>query len=293
MRIIEFRGGLGNQLFEYAHYLYLKKKYPQERFFGYYPSRELWQHNGLEIQKRFRVDLPIASKWIDLISWVLFSLNRKFFSPKKIKCPWLANDFFPDENAFLQEGYWESSKYFKKDFRYEYLPLALNAQTEKLMSLLNDRDVGYVPVCVHVRRGDYLLPENYAGFSGICTDSYYQSAMEYMISYFGNIGKKVRFFFFSDDIEYINNHFVTIEDKIIVDWNQGPDAFQDMYLMSHFPAMILANSTFSFWSAQNNKLSPLVICPPKLNNLSYDTSVAMPDWIVIDGIGKVTRRNHE
>lgn len=51
MKICEFRGGLGNQLFEYAHYLYMKKKYPDEKFYGYYPSCELWCHQGLEIHK--------------------------------------------------------------------------------------------------------------------------------------------------------------------------------------------------------------------------------------------------
>ncbi len=33
MKVIVFQGGLGNQIFEYAYYSYLKNKYKNERFF--------------------------------------------------------------------------------------------------------------------------------------------------------------------------------------------------------------------------------------------------------------------
>ena len=53
MKIIVFQGGLGNQIFEYAYYSYLKNKYKNESFFAYYPKAALKRHNGFELSKRF------------------------------------------------------------------------------------------------------------------------------------------------------------------------------------------------------------------------------------------------
>lgn len=36
MKIVTFWGGLGNQIFEYAYYVWLKEKYPNEKIYGYY-----------------------------------------------------------------------------------------------------------------------------------------------------------------------------------------------------------------------------------------------------------------
>ena len=62
MKIVNFIGGLGNQMFEYAFYIALKNAHPDETikcctrgFKGYK------LHNGLEIQKIFGVSFQEAS----------------------------------------------------------------------------------------------------------------------------------------------------------------------------------------------------------------------------------------
>ena len=57
MKVIVFQGGLGNQIFEYAYYSYLKNKYKNERFFAYYPKSALKRHNGFELSRRFKVEM--------------------------------------------------------------------------------------------------------------------------------------------------------------------------------------------------------------------------------------------
>lgn len=49
MKIITFQGGLGNQMFQYVYYQYLRSQYPEETFYGFYPKLALKDHNGLEI----------------------------------------------------------------------------------------------------------------------------------------------------------------------------------------------------------------------------------------------------
>lgn len=282
MKIIEFRGGLGNQLFEYAHWEYLKKANPKEKkYFGYFPGRELWQHNGLEIHRRFEVTLPETSKFSDVVGWLLFTLNRKVLTPRNWRLPFISTDMFPNDNAFLQEGYWEDCRYFDTDYRFEYKQPTLNEQTaallKELMEKVESKEV--TPVAVHVRRGDYLTCDNPQDFAGICTEQYYKNAILYIKEHV----KSPKFYFFSDDPEFVDAHF-DVENKVVVNWNRGQDSFLDMYLMSHFPAIVIANSTFSFWGAQNSKLNPLVLCPSRFNNLPYLTDIKREGWVIIPSV---------
>lgn len=277
MKICEFRGGLGNQLFEYAHYLYMKKKYPDEKFYGYYPSRELWCHQGLEIHKRFDVSLPKSSWFTDWIGWILFTCNRKHLLRAIVKqTGLLSNDTNVKEFALLQEGYWQDRKYFDKDFRFEYRCEGLNRQTKAFLVELKTAE--YTPVSVHVRRGDYLTCDCPQDFAGICTPQYYENAINYITA---NVEKPM-FIFFSDDPDFVREEF-HIPNMEIVDWNKSADSWQDMYLMSQCKAMILANSTFSFWAAQNNKNKPVVLCPTKWNNL-LNPQITMPGWIEVPSV---------
>ena len=68
MKIITFQGGLGNQMFQYVYYQYLRSQYPEETFYGFYPKLALKDHNGLEINKWFEVDLPNTCLSSDIIS---------------------------------------------------------------------------------------------------------------------------------------------------------------------------------------------------------------------------------
>lgn len=274
MKVIEFRGGLGNQLFEYAHYLYLKNKYPKEWFFGYYPSRELWCHQGLEIQKRFEVELPNPSKITDFVSWILFTFVRKSLLISLLqKVGLISTDTFTNDSAFLQEGYWQDKKYFSKEFRFRYKDSFLNEKTQDLKTeLYSSKEI---PVSIHIRRGDYLTCDCPQDFAGICTPKYYENA----INYINNHIKNPHFYFFSDDPEFVRGEF-NLPNMSIVDWNKGEESWQDMYLMSQCRAMILANSTFSFWAAQNNINRPFVLCPTKWNNLT-NPQITMSGWVEI------------
>ncbi len=58
-------------------------------------------------------------------------------------------------------------------------------------------------VSVHIRRGDYLQPENAAMFGNICTEEYYESALDYMKEKI----EDPHFFIFSDDTAYVREHY--------------------------------------------------------------------------------------
>ena len=141
-------------------------------------------------------------------------------------------------------------------------------------------------VSVHIRRGDYLQPENAAMFGNICTEEYYESALDYMKEKI----EDPHFFIFSDDTAYVREHYQW-EEYTIVDINHGDDSFYDMYLMSRCEGNICANSTFSFWGARlNGRTDKIMIRPTIQKNSQVFDEVQMKDlwkdWVFIDPQGK-------
>lgn len=272
IRIVEFRGGLGNQMFTYSFYEYLRTKFPKDTIYGYYPSRELWMHNGFELDKRFIVDLPPKSWLTDRIGWVLFTLGRKFLEPYHVKLPFIANDENPVEDAFMYEGYWQNKKYVSKDFSYQFVVGNISEVNRQSLIDMESCD----SVSIHIRRGDYLTCDNPEVFCGICDAAYYTKA----ISYIRSKVLSPKFYFFSDDPEWVKENFHE-KDMVVVDWNKGEDSYMDMYLMSHCKAMILANSTFSFWAAQSNKKAAMILCPPRWSNAEIQSDLTMDGWTTI------------
>lgn len=144
----------------------------------------------------------------------------------------------------------------------------------------------YNAVSVHIRRGDYLQPENAAMFGNICTEEYYESALKYMRGHMDH----PHFFLFSDDVAYVREHYRG-EEYTIVDINHGKDSFYDMQLMSQCRGNICANSTFSFWGARLNERSDkIMIRPTKQKNSQMFDEQQMKEWwkewIFIDPQGK-------
>ena len=76
MKIIEFQGGLGNQLFEEVFSRWLSNCFPDERIYGFYPHRALKCHNGLEIERWFNVELPPQGTVSNWVGTALFWTNK-------------------------------------------------------------------------------------------------------------------------------------------------------------------------------------------------------------------------
>ena len=68
----------------------------------------------------------------------------------------------------------------------------------------------------------------------------------------------------------------------IVNWNQGKDSYQDMYLMTQCKHNIIANSTFSWWGAWlNNNTDKIIVAPSKWFKNS-EHNINCKEWLLID-----------
>ena len=265
MKIVVFQGGLGNQLFQYQFLKYAERTWTGQYRWMY----EGHSHNGMEIERYFDIKLPQhASPAMERI----YLLNKRIFRKTGWKW-WIGNDAETDRllshKPFLS-GYWQDKRFYQ-DGWLAFKPLKLNKHNQELQDAIQNS----CSVALHVRRGDYLLPQYAPRYAGVCTEDYYERAIETCRERLSDI----RYFVFSDDVAWVRQH-LPLQDATYVDWNHGDDSVFDMYLMSHAQANIIANSSFSYWAARLNRRTNLVIYPARWYNHPFCAPDIFPNnWI--------------
>lgn len=260
MKIVVFKGGLGNQLFQYAFYKYLSRR--DETFYFYNDAWYNVSHNGFELDKYFKTDdLKKCSRfWIILFKTILSKLYHwKIYVVGSVE--------YQYPNHLFQAGYFLDKKYYDEN-TIDFKHLLLSEKNQSLLKdIQNSNSVG-----VHIRRGDYMTKQNLVIFGNICTQKYYHDAIRI-------ITEKVNdavFYVFSDDISWVQTH-LDIPNAVYVNWNTGESSIYDMYLMSSCKYNIIANSTFSYWAARLNKKTNMVIYPSKWYN-TFTPDIFPESW---------------
>ena len=260
MIIVQVAGGLGNQLQQYALYRKLVRLGKEARLdLSWFQKLDEKEKTGAVTGRKLDLDffdriiyeectLEEREKLIGGTG-IKGKLRRKllpatvhWFQESKMYHP----EIFGFEDMYLS-GYFACEKYYA-DIMYDLrekiqFPPSQNPINEEMGEEMRECN----SVSVHIRRGDYLNPENKAMFGGICTPAYYRKALEVMKE---NV-PDAHFYVFSDDIPYVKREF-TGRDFTIVDINHGRESFYDMWLMSQCRHNICANSTFSFWGTRLN-----------------------------------------
>ncbi len=263
MRIVNFKSGLGNQIFYYLLCLYLQEKHPKERIYGFYNPKWLVKHSGIEIDYAFDVERPPQTFWSKMVTNIA-RIGCHFF--KKLR---VTDDTF-NENAIYFDGWWQDKKFFLDNVkRIKFRERPLSEKNQEILNMMADSQ----SVAIHIRRGDYLEPKNIQEYGGICTLDYYNNAIRIVNNQFDS----PRYFVFSNDIEWVKEN-MDIPNPVYVNNNTGIDSYMDMYLMSHCKANILANSSFSYWGAMLNKNSNHIVVYPKKWVNSHTPDIFPTDW---------------
>ena len=267
---IFIKGGLGNQLFQYA----LGKVISNRHNGNIVLIKQIFNNPNNTLRKFKLGDMNLKFTLLDnnlskvlLITKIPFFLQiikeNKNFSYQKIN--------FTKKNILLN-GYWQSYKYFLND------KLELYNEFFK-RNILNDKYIKYSQlickkrsVAIHIRRGDYVTNINANQFHGVLNLNYYKKA----ISFFNQKIKNPNFFIFSDDINWCKKKFKS-NDIIFID-EKISDEIQEMKLMSLFSNFIIANSSFSWWPAflsiNHNKV---VVSPKNWISENIDLSDLIPN----------------
>jgi hypothetical protein len=185
------------------------------------------------------------------------------------------------------DGYWQSSEYFsniENELRQAFVFRASTDQeTERLLRSI----VGHESVSIHFRRGDYVSDPLFRQIYGdICTEDYYERAVEYVR---GRVADP-HFFVFSDDRDWAMRSPVT-QKLGSCEIASLPDSLPwvDMFLMSQCTHNIIANSSYSWWASWlNGHHEKIVVAPSRwinagaprdLNDLSH---IGESYWTRID-----------
>ena len=133
---------------------------------------------------------------------------------------------------------------------------------KQILEILNEIENSN-SISIHIRRGDYMSPENYNMYGCIATPTYYKKAIKV-------IEEKVEnptFFVFSNDMDWVKKNIQINSRVFYIDINSGNGSYKDMQLMSNCKHNIIANSSFSWWGAWlNENKNKIVIAPKKWIN---------------------------
>lgn len=316
MVVIKLMGGLGNQLQQYALYQKFislgKDAYLDTAWFNDANQENMLAPRQLELNLFKNADYNVAST--EQISGVLgkeTTINKICKKMHLIKNKHIYESqmydasLFEKDNIYL-EGHWAAEKYYagilpvireKLNFDKDDISEDNKRIAQEILSKSHLMGDSQYTCSVHIRRGDYLDPENIAMFGGIATEKYYDSAFSYIREKYPD----TEFYIFTDDKEYVKDRYGMDNKCHLVDINHGLDSRYDIYLMSLCDAHICANSTFSFWGArldedwnpatQNSNNEVINIRP----TIHANTQVFVPEemhdlwkgWILIDPEGNV------
>jgi hypothetical protein len=294
--VTQLAGGLGNQMFRYAAGIALAQRLKatllvdftfhikNDTDYGDFVARPF----QLNIFPNVHEECIVVEDYFrrsEILQWFLRKLNLPEYGLPVYKEP-----FFHFDNQIVQleapviiDGDWQSELYFKE---YEHIIRNCFAfpdlNSEEWSVVLLRKIESTNSVAIHVRRGDYLFAYNYA-INGVCPIDYYRNAIALM-------KQKVPdpyFYLFSDDPEWVKTSFADLTDPFdVVEGNKGNNSWKDMLLMSKCRHQIIANSSFSWWSAWlNNNPGKIVIAPQNwfAHGRDSDTKDLIPGtWFRID-----------
>jgi hypothetical protein len=289
--ISALKGGLGNQLFQFAagKSLSLYYKVDHELDTSYFDRLE----NKIAQRNLDIYDFKISSKIVSDINFaklrqkglknVASRINNKIF--KRYYLNWDPK-FFSNKSSYL-DGYFQSEKYFlwcDHEIRNELI-----LRDELLAEITNIKDEinqTHNAVSLHIRRGDYVINPKNRHLYDICSGDYYNKAIKYIKDRVQN----PTFFIFSDEINIFkdilksNERFIPIS-SFLTKNNEKLKPSQELFLMSLCKNHIIANSSFSWWGAYLNANNNKTVIAPNLWNRSKfyrQTDIVPKNWIKLE-----------
>lgn len=289
MIIVRLKGGMGNQMFQYAtgralalqhnvplglDLTYLLDRSPRKNF----TFREYNLGNfNIEAKILSRNEIPLLYRrfFSGKLALLIDGVRNRLFSFPGIEKGYAFDPSIQNlgPKTYL-EGYWQSQKYFidiqdtlRKDF-------TLKHTSEKVAKLI-DEIKSQNSVCVHVRRGDYVGNE----FHPVIDMKYYEQALA-IIEKEKSID--CLYVFDRDDIEWCKKN-LTFKYKTVFVENDTNMA-EAVVIMSSCNHFVMANSSLSWWVAWLGTYPEKKVIAPKkwFADETIDTSdLIPPEWIRI------------
>ena len=258
-------GGLGNQMFQYA----MARQVAIDRNMQLRVDLSWYSRVRKGVTPRqfelgsYEIALQSVPPLVGALASLLRHRQTQFLWPMLGLRPILEgrrevpSDFELKKGAYLV-GYWQDERLFlrirsvlKSEFQPR-IPLA-TADADWVAEIDASESVS-----IHVRRGDYVSLPSAAQCHGSCSASYYQRAMEFVTMRV----RSPKFFVFSDDPAWAMHNLPASFDLRHVSAARTGSGSDDLRLMSRCRHHIIANSSFSWWSAWLGETPASIVVTP-------------------------------
>jgi hypothetical protein len=265
MIILRMKGGLGNQMFQYATGRALSlgtgmplgldlRHYGRAREHGYALGPYDLAATVLEGS-----DLPPLPRKRPL-AYALARLTGRYPSVTREKTLGFDPQIAGLTSPASLEGYFQSERYFSNHadtIRTELSPAT--APDPENARWLAQIEAEPRAVSLHVRRGDYVRNLKFAAHHGTCTPEYYARALDHVAQ---KLGTDPVVYVFSDEPDWVADNMPLPGEARSVRHNDAARNFEDIRLMSACRHHIIANSSFSWWGAWMNPRADKVVAAP-------------------------------
>jgi len=269
-------GGLGNQLFQIFTTLALSLKlkrsftFPNKKLGGDKRQDIYWDTLFKELKK------DTFDFYINKINLPMFKETTFHYNDEMQRHPAIINSV----NGIVLFGYFHSYKYFEKETNQIIKYMKLQEKKQNMKKRLNSVCGNKRSISLHFRLGDYKsLTHNYTALDV----DYYANSMLYILNTHALLSpgplSESKAFLDTMSTEYIvlyfceDNDLAEVEVKIdklrkrftSMVFYRAPNNIEDwqsMLLMSCCSHNIIANSTFSWWSAYLNTNPNKIVCYP-------------------------------
>lgn len=278
--IVKLKGGLGNQMFQYAlgKHLSFKKNCPLRVDLIFMKQDKL---KNYELDK---LNIPSNKKthFLEEVIYYMINIFQRVFPFYKYirqKSRKFNSQILKDATPIIYlDGYWQSEKYFEgisEIIREQFkITTKINKKNEEMLKEIGESN----SVAIHLRRRDYVSVPQIKEKLGACSMNYYKKGIKL-------VEKKIedpKYFIFSDDIEWVKENFTLVENLVFVDINSHEKGYEDLRLMRNCKHFIIANSTFSWWAAWlSENEQKIIIAPRNWIQSQSDGDIVPESWIRI------------
>src|SRR5262245_13926336 len=278
-------GGLGNQLFQYsaARSVALRLGTGVTIDTRFYPLAAQGGAKGFWLA-HFPIRADIVSYEASLIPphHILRRVYRALVSEPRAKRfyePRLGynSSIWDVKDGAILIGNFQSPMYFSRYYEIladeiDLLRVGTIPPTKKINELPMSEFIG-----VHVRRGDYLsLPD----FDMVDRDTYYTRALSIISE---KNGKSRPLLVVSDDIAWCKTR-PCFQGAVFVESEPSSPPYNDLFLLSQCGALVIANSSFSWWAGWFASLRGALVIAPRVwlfGESSGALSITPSNWLLV------------
>jgi hypothetical protein len=239
---VKFSGRLGNQIFQYVFYQYLKTNNRDEHFFFVNPHHAyLTKYFDLGTYDNRTLSSKVYSIFTRSLGWVLRSKEvyiQNIQVPREVQ----VKDWTVYKGFFQTDWY---LKHLQGELNINIRPRYVQEFQDKFGEVFNKEKT----VVVHIRRTDYM---NYGKRDISLPMEYFKKRLDAIADL-----DSYRVFFVSDDIAHVRSYFKEKPNFVYSSNNE----ITDFQIIKNADIAIISNSSFAWWAAYLSEKKNTVYAP--------------------------------